>query len=222
MNNKTRKSVIITFAKCAAVLTLCVLLVACGGGGGGGGGGGSTTTTSGLQSNYATVSQQSMAGKSFTASDGTAVAFNSSGNGGTIDSTPFTYDGDAITFQSGSGKLYLRDIQGTSRNASARYCLFPGQLRNSTGSGVLGKWVWTTGVTPVISINSELVFLFYDYYLAISPNIYQNPDLEAANDTSETFVISGGFLALYDNGILNTSEFGLYDGTYIYPIVLSF
>ncbi|MBQ4497408.1 MAG: hypothetical protein II973_07885 [Spirochaetaceae bacterium] len=39
MNNKTRKRVISSFAKCAAVLALCALLVACGGGGGGGGGG---------------------------------------------------------------------------------------------------------------------------------------------------------------------------------------
>ncbi|MBO4728574.1 MAG: hypothetical protein J5631_09160 [Spirochaetaceae bacterium] len=219
---KTSKRSASSFFKCAAILMACVMIFACGGGGGGGGGGGSTTTTSGLQSNYATVSQQSMAGKSFTSSDGTAVTFNSSGNGGTIDSIPFNYDGDAITFQSGSGKLYLRDIQGTSRNASARYFLFPGQLRNSTGSGEFGKWVWTTGVTPVISINSELVFPFYDYYLLISPNIFQNPDREAANDTSTTFVISGGVLTLYRNGVLHTSEYALYDGTYLYPIVLSF
>lgn len=205
MNNKTRKRVISSFAKCAAVLTLCVLLVACGGGGGGGGGG-AAPATSGFQSNYATVTPQSVAGKTFTASDGSTVTFNASGNGGTIGTITFTFDGDVVTDTSSGKKYYLR-------NTSGRHYLFPGQLRNSSGSGEFGKWVWTSGTTPAD---------FYDYYKMFSPNIFQNPRFEANNDTSVTYVISGGVLTLYHNGALYTSEYALYDGTYLYPIVLSF
>ena len=184
----------------------CVMIFACGGGGGGGGGGGSAPASTTFTSNYATVTPQSVAGRSFTGTNGTTVTFNSSGNGGTIGSITFTYDGDVVTLPSNGAKLYLRSTSG-------KYYLFPGQLRNSSGSGEFGKWVWTTGVTPTD---------FYDYYKLISPNIFQNPRLEANNDTTTTYSISGGILNLYINGVLHTSEYALYDGTYLYPIVLSF
>ena len=241
--------------KVIGIIAALSLLVSCGGGGGGGGGGGTaatTTSTSSLDSSYATVPTQTVAGRSATTSDGTTIAFNSNGTGGTIsfgsakiaigssdtmaafdesflgksssgsdsatplfdESSPttltFTYDGDVITFPSNGLKLYMRGISG-------RYYLFPGQLYNSTGTGMFGKWLWKVGTAP--NMNG---FQFYEYFILSSPNIFQNPVLEANNYTGVTFEVRNGVLYLYDNGVLDDDEYCLYDGTYLYPIVWTF
>ena len=140
--------------------------------------------------------------------------FDGTGKSGTVkksDGTAagtFTYDSEVLKMNiDGANETYLRNVNGTY------YLLDVNRLENSSGSGLVGKWVWKNG-TP-----SD----FYDYYYFYANGIFQNPKYEANGYTGVTWKATEGMVTLYDedgnvckeaNGVPSVC---IYDGTYLYP-----
>ena len=140
--------------------------------------------------------------------------FDETGKSGTVklaDGTSkgtFSYDSTVLKMSvDGVGETYLRNVNGTY------YLLDVNRLENSSGSGLVGKWVWKNG-TP-----SD----FYDYYYFYANGIFQNPKYEANGYTGVTWKATEGMVTLYDedgnvckeaNGVPSVC---IYDGTYLYP-----
>ena len=163
------------------------------------------------------VSTETVAAKTGTVWVGSTeyqLNFDSTGKSGTVktaDGTSkgtFSYDGEVLKMSvDGVGETYLRNVNGTY------YLLDINRLENSSGSGLVGKWVWKNG-TPSG---------FYDYYYFYANGIFQNPKSEAAGYTGVTWKATEGMVTLYDedgnvgkeaNGVPSVC---IYDGTYLYP-----